>query len=151
MQNFATLTMQNGQPLDIPASSIVFLEALDAEAKLKNPGCRSGLFFDLGNGPQPVVVQEPFPKLAKVLRAARAEPLVEVTSAHKAKVLLIVSNIIGLRGLADDHPNDGKCQITHRIGPRILPLDVLEPYDAIKAMMASPTSGGIPDGDETQE
>lgn len=151
MPNFLSLTLPNGQPLAIPASSVVFLEALDADAKATSPNCKSGLFFDLGNGPQATLAQEPFPKLAKAMRAARPEPLVEVTTANKAKAIILVANIIGLRGLADDHPNDGRCQITHRVGPRILPLDVIETYDAITAAMALPTSEGTGDGDETQE
>ena len=158
---FLTLTLPNGLPLDIPAASVVFLETLDPDSAKANPGCKTGLFFDLGNGAQSAVAREPFPKLQKAIAPARPGEFMTVTNVHKGKVLMLKANVLSLRGLADDHPNDGKCQISHRIiaastaerpgGPRVLLLDVLEANDEVKALMQVPSTAEKTDGSDSPD
>lgn len=158
---FAELTFGDGRHLDIPPLTIVFVEGLDPEAKKSNPGCRSGLFYDLGESdprtgmplpPRAAVVQEPFAKIVKMVRSASPAPRIEVDTAFKAKALLEVARVVSLQDLAADHPNGAKCQITHRIGARLLPLDVLQTRDEIRALMgATPTMERADDGDNSEE
>lgn len=158
---FLELTLANKQPLDIPAESVLFLESLDDAGRQAFPGCRSGIFFDLGNGSQNMAVQEPFPKIAKAVQEAAPVRWLQLQRADKGKVLIAAHNIVSLRGLPDDHPNDGRCQITHRItppttntpaeytGPRFLLVDVIETRNDIKAMLPAPPPAPAAEGERT--
>lgn len=144
--NFAELTLSNGQPLDIPAGSIVFLETMDEQGKQSFPGALSGVFFDLGSGAQNVPVQQPFPPLAELARGAHPGPWLELQRADKGRVLIRADNLASLRGLGDDHPNDGRCQITHRVGSRLYLVDVVQTRDEIKAMLPVVPVEQVPEG-----
>lgn len=146
--NFLELTLADGRKLDIPPYAVQFLEGLDKDSRKANPKCYSGLFYDVG-GVQPhpaggfsqgslqsAVVREKFDELAKVVKLATPAPRVELVTAHGEKVLLECERIVSLSELPDDHPNSGKTRVTHRVGDRMLPLDVNETRDDIRKAIA---------------
>ena len=138
---FLSLTLHNGQPLDIPASSVVTVEQLNDDEKTATPGARSGVFFDLGNGPQAVLVVQPFPKLEKEIAPALAGAALVLERPNGCKVLLRKSNIRGIMGLPD---GDAKCQVSHQVGPRTLGCNVINTRDEIMAQIAPPAPQEVP-------
>jgi len=145
--NFLELNLADGRKLDIPPYAVQFLEGLDPESRKANPGCKSGLFYDVG-GVQPsaggsssqstlqsALVTDEFAELAKAVRLATPCPRVELTTAHGEGVLIETGRIVAIRELAEDHPNGAKCCISHRIGERVLPLDVKQTRDEIRKAM----------------
>ncbi len=151
--NFLEITQSDDRKLDLPAGSVLFVEGLDPDAKKENAGCKSGLFYDLG-GEQPngrggfqqgklqsALAKETFAKLAKAVRAASPTPRIEVKSSLGQPALIEVGRIVSLQDLPDDHPNGGKCVITHTVGARLLPLDVKQTRDEIRALAAKETEG----------
>ena len=146
--NFLELTLQDGRKLDIPPFAVQFLEGLDPESRKANEGCNAGLFYDVGGlQPQPgggfadgtlksAVVQETYDDLVKAVRLSSPVPRVELTTALGEKALLECNRVVSLQDLPGDHPNGAKCVVTHRVGTRMLPLDVTETRDEIRKAMA---------------
>lgn len=141
---FAELTLGDGRRLDVPAASVIFLEGLDPDARKAHPDCRAGLFYDLGpvQGDDPTqptartaLVRESFADLADIIKDAVPHPRIEVTTSLDQPALLLVGNIESLLELAADHPGGGKCQIMHRLGTRLLRLDVIQTRDELRAAM----------------
>lgn len=141
---FIECTLADGRKLDLPPYAVQFLEGLDDKARAEHPGCKSGFFYDVGglqptaNGQfqhgtlQSALVQEPYAKLAKAVRAGHpGVARVELETPTGLRVMLECERIVSLQDR-----EGGGAVITHRVGDRMLPLNVAQSRDEIRAAMA---------------
>lgn len=146
---FVELTLQDGRKLDVPPYAIQFVEGLDPGAREQCEGCVAGLFFDVGGEqPQPgggfghgtlqsAVVRETYETIAAAVREHSPGARVELETALGQPVMLECDRIVSLQDSPADHANGGKCNVKHRVGSRVLPLDVVQTRDEIRSAMAA--------------
>ena len=137
--NFLTVTLTDGGKVDIPPGSVVFIEDLNKAEQGKWEHCKTGLFYNLGDGSTRVLmVREESEAVAKSVLPASGGTWIKLDRPNGAVVRCPSTCVLAMTEHAAAKDGEAKCTAQLRIGERIHPYAVTQTRDEIHALINPP-------------
>lgn len=111
MNGMLELIDEDGQPLDIPASTVTLFEGLAAGKNENHPEARAYLRYQLGNQPREAFVQSTFSDIVLGLKITSQanSPWLLLTQEDGDRVAVMFGHVLQRRGLNSE---SAACEIT---------------------------------------